>query len=41
VFITRPISAGFLIATLLLLVLMVLPAVRRKKDQAVVEAEAA
>jgi TctA family transporter len=41
VFITRPISAAFLIATVLLLLLMVLPAVRKKREQAVVEAEAA
>jgi TctA family transporter len=37
VFFTRPISAAFLIATILLLLVMVLPAVRRKRDQAVEE----
>ncbi|MNC99618.1 hypothetical protein D3C83_179670 [compost metagenome] len=34
VFVTRPISAGFLIATFLLLVVMILPAIRRKRGQA-------
>jgi len=33
VFITRPISAGFLAATVLLLAIMVLPAVRQRRDQ--------
>jgi TctA family transporter len=37
VFFTRPISAGFLIATLLLLVVMIAPAVRRKREQALEE----
>lgn len=37
VFFTRPISAAFLIATILLLVIMVLPAVRRKRAKAVEE----
>jgi putative tricarboxylic transport membrane protein len=37
VFITRPISAGFLIATLLLLVIMIVPAVRKKRDEAIKE----
>jgi putative tricarboxylic transport membrane protein len=32
VFVTRPISAGFLLATILLLLVMVLPAVRSKRD---------
>jgi TctA family transporter len=40
VFITRPISAGFLIAAVLLLIVMVLPAVRRKRDQALEEGDA-
>lgn len=40
VFFTRPISAAFLIATILLLVAMVLPAVRRKRAEAVAEPEA-
>ena len=34
VFVTRPISAGFLIATFLLLVVMIFPAIRRKREQA-------
>ena len=37
VFFTRPISAAFLIATILLLVFMVLPAVRKKREQVLVE----
>jgi len=41
VFFTRPISAGFLIATAVLLAIMVLPAVRRKRDSAVEEPAAA
>ena len=41
VFVTRPISAAFLIATALLLLVMVLPAIRRKRDVALQEAEAA
>ncbi|HEX2825763.1 MAG TPA: tripartite tricarboxylate transporter permease [Burkholderiales bacterium] len=41
VFVTRPISAAFLIATALLLLVMVLPAIRRKRDDALQEAEAA
>jgi len=32
VFLTRPISAGFLIATALLLVVMILPTVWRKRN---------
>jgi TctA family transporter len=35
VFVTRPISAGFLLATFLLLVFMIMPAVRKKRDEAV------
>ena len=34
VFFTRPISLGFMIASVLILVVMVLPAIRRKKTQA-------
>lgn len=34
VFFTRPISAVFLIATILLLIIMVLPAVRKKREEA-------
>jgi len=37
VFFTRPISAGFLIATALLLIVMILPAVRKKKEEATTE----
>jgi len=40
VFLTRPISAGFLIAALLVLILLTLPALRRKR-QAVFQEEAA
>jgi TctA family transporter len=35
VFVTRPISAGFLVATALLLLVMVLPAFARRRDAAV------
>ena len=41
VFFTRPISAGFLIAAILLLAIMVLPAVRKKRERAVEEPAAA
>jgi TctA family transporter len=34
VFLTRPISATFLILTALLLIFMILPAVRKKRDMA-------
>jgi TctA family transporter len=37
VFVTRPISLGFLIATAALLAIMVLPAVRKKRDRMVQE----
>ena len=40
VFVTRPISAGFLLAAVLLLLIMVLPRVRRRREQAVQEAAA-
>jgi TctA family transporter len=34
VFITRPISAGFLVATLVLLAVMIAPAIRKKREHA-------
>jgi putative tricarboxylic transport membrane protein len=34
VFITRPISAAFLVATALLLFFMIIPAVRKKREDA-------
>jgi TctA family transporter len=37
VFFTRPISAGFLIATVLLLIVMLLPAIRKKREQVYTE----
>jgi len=37
VFITRPISAGFMIATVLFLLVMVVPAVRKKREEALKE----
>jgi putative tricarboxylic transport membrane protein len=37
VFVTRPISAAFLIATVLLLIIMVLPAIRRRREQVYAE----
>jgi putative tricarboxylic transport membrane protein len=37
VFFTRPISAGFLIATALLLLIMIAPAIRRKKEEVLEE----
>ncbi len=37
VFITRPISAGFLIATALLLAVMIVPNIRKKREEAVAE----
>ncbi len=39
IFVLRPISAGFLLVTAILLVSMILPAVRRGKDEALREAE--
>ena len=33
-FITKPISAGFIIASVILLVLVALPALRKKRDEA-------
>jgi putative tricarboxylic transport membrane protein len=37
VFFTRPISAGFLIAALLLLIVMALPAIRKKREEVLEE----
>jgi putative tricarboxylic transport membrane protein len=33
VFVTRPISAGFLIATVIFLVIMLAPSIRKKRDE--------
>jgi TctA family transporter len=33
VFVTRPISLGFILATLLILIVMVLPVVRRNREE--------
>jgi TctA family transporter len=41
VFLTRPISAGFIIASVLMLVLLSLPALRRTREQVFAEEEAA
>jgi TctA family transporter len=37
VFFTRPISLGFMLASILILVVMVIPAIRQKKEQAYAE----
>jgi TctA family transporter len=37
VFITKPISAGFIIASLILLVIVALPALRKKRREVFVE----
>jgi TctA family transporter len=37
VFITKPISAGFIIASVILLVIVALPALRKKREQVFVE----
>ena len=37
VFLTRPISAGFMIASILMLVLLALPALRKKREEVFVE----
>jgi TctA family transporter len=37
VFFTRPISLGFMIASILILIAMILPAIRKKKQQALEE----
>ena len=34
VFVTKPISAGFIIASVILLVIVALPALRKKRDEA-------
>jgi putative tricarboxylic transport membrane protein len=39
IFVSHPISAGFLIATVALLILMIVPSFRKKKDEAVLEGE--
>jgi len=39
VFFTRPISAGFLIATILLLIIMILPNIRKKRHEVLEEGE--
>jgi TctA family transporter len=40
VFLTRPISAGFLLATALLLAFMIFPSFRKKREEAVADSEA-
>jgi TctA family transporter len=40
VFFTRPISAGFLIATALLLAFLILPTIRKKREEATAEPDA-
>jgi TctA family transporter len=40
VFVTRPISAGFLFVTLILLVIIALPFLRKKKEEATIEPDA-
>jgi TctA family transporter len=37
VFITKPISAGFIVASLILLVIVALPALRKKREEVFVE----
>jgi len=37
VFFTEPISAGFLIASILLLIILLLPNIRKKREEAFVE----
>jgi TctA family transporter len=37
VFFTRPISAGFMIASILILLAMILPSIRKKKEEAIVQ----
>lgn len=39
IFVTHPTSAGFLLAALGLLILMIVPAIRKRKDQAVLEGD--
>jgi TctA family transporter len=38
-FVTKPISAGFIIASVILLVIVALPGIRRKRDEAFVAEE--
>jgi TctA family transporter len=38
-FITKPISAGFIIASVILLIIVALPAIRRRRDEAFVAEE--
>ena len=38
-FVTKPISAGFIIASVILLVIVALPAIRKKRDEAFVAEE--
>ena len=40
VFVTRPISLAFLIATAVLLIVMIVPSIRKKREEAVAESEA-
>jgi len=37
VFFTKPISAGFMIASVILLVIVALPAIRKKREEVFVE----
>jgi TctA family transporter len=37
VFVTKPISAGFMIASAILLVIVALPAIRKKREEVFVE----
>jgi TctA family transporter len=37
VFVTRPISAGFLVATVVLLLILIVPAIRKKREEATAE----
>jgi TctA family transporter len=39
IFVTHPISLGFLLAAVALIILMVIPTIRRKKDEAVLEGD--
>ena len=41
VFIRHPISATFLIATIVLLTVLIIPSIRKKREEAVAEAEPA
>jgi TctA family transporter len=37
VFVTRPISAGMLLVSVLLLIVIVLPVIRKKRDEVLIE----